>query len=121
MMPVMSTPKITWKVAEPPSGRFRSFHKRGWPSAGIGPNSQAAISIYCEDDYRPARVKTGEHAELKVTVAEWFTREGNTPSFHWRTMKQRFATLDEAKKFATEWYLAHPNFWPPELQPKESA
>ena len=111
--------KITWKVAEAPTGRYRSFHKRGWPSAYMG--DHPVLAIYCDDSYTPAKAKSGEHAELKVTVAQWFEREGMTPSFKWLTMKQRFATLDAAKKAATDWYLAHQNFWHPDLQPKDQA
>lgn len=111
--------KITWKVAEAPTGRYKSFHKRGWPTASMG--DKPVLSIHCDDSYTPAKAKSGEHAELKVNVAEWFTREGLAPSFNWRTLKQRFTSLDEAKKVATEWYLSHPNFWHPDFQPKDPA
>lgn len=48
--------KLTWKVDPPPSGRWKSFTKRGWPTAEWPDGSIAAL-IYCADEYIPRLVK----------------------------------------------------------------
>jgi len=61
--------KFVWVVAEVPTGRYRSFQKRGWPTAWYnGRNGKPVAFLSSEDDYVPANVKTGNHTEIKVTV-----------------------------------------------------
>jgi hypothetical protein len=101
--------KLKWKVAEAPTGRYRSFEKRGWPSAYYVDNgNNAAVAIYCEDEYRPENVKIGKHAVLEVRIADWSVEH----AFKWRTLKQRFATLQEAKETVTKFLEANPKYWP---------
>lgn len=109
-------PKIKWKVGSPPTGRYRSFEKRGWPSATIGPDDQPIASITCEDDYTPQRAKGGGHGELTVSIAVWQPREGNTDTFKWRTMKQRYQSLDAAKRAAEDFIIKYPSTWPTQLR-----
>lgn len=90
--------KIKWVVGVKPTGPFRSFSKRSWPSGFIGPNHNSAFFITCEDEYVPAKVKSGQHGELKVGVAIY----GVDGRFVWRNFKKRFATLKEAKDYAQE-------------------
>ena len=37
--------KLIWKVAEAPTGRFRSFDKRGWPSATYETKDGSCCSV----------------------------------------------------------------------------
>jgi hypothetical protein len=109
-------PKIKWKVSDIPVGRYRSFEKRGWPSAEYL-DGRAAFYIYCDDEYRPRNVKTGNHKELTVKIAEWFPeRSAEYDAFRWHTLKNRFATLKEAKEAAMNALKAHPHFVPKDLQ-----
>lgn len=105
--------KYTWKVSETPSGRFRSFQKRAWPTAETDDGS-AIGWISCEDDYRPSQVKTGNHKPLTVRVR----KKCETPEdiekfggFKWMKMVQTFKTLDEAKASFKRFVDSHP-VWP---------
>jgi hypothetical protein len=104
----MNKLKITWKVAEAPSGRFRSFQDRAWPSATYA-DGQSALHITCVDDYRPKQVKLGQHAELSVNIAVYpETREAGKSAFEWKRLKAKFATLAEAKAGGENFLNAHP-------------
>lgn len=98
--------KLKWKVAEKPTGLYRSFSSRGWPTAYYEGGHPAA-SISCEDAYVPARVRSGNHSELTVQIADWSTQGRG---FEWRTLKQRCSTLDEAKAFAESALEKRPHF-----------
>jgi hypothetical protein len=95
---------LKWKVDEAPTGRYRSFQSRGWPSAEYK-DGRPAAAIYCEDSYEPANARTGKHAPLSVRVAD----HSVTP-WKWRTVKQRFATLQEAKDGITKLLEQFPKF-----------
>lgn len=100
--------KLKWKVDSAPTGRYRSFEKRGFPSADYAGTDKCAVTIYCEDDYRPSDIKEGKHKELTVKIADYSAE----PSFQWRTLKQRFKTLAEAKEAAIKFLSEHPVFRP---------
>lgn len=112
--------KLTWRVADPPTGRYRSFYPRGWPSAQW-PSGQPAAVIYCDDSYTPARGR-GEatHGPLKVCVADHSVRtaEGR-PTFRWRTCSHRPETLAEAKALAERVLGKHPEFHPQDVTVSE--
>lgn len=97
---------FTWKVSEAPSGRYRSFQKRGWPSAHYKADRMAA-RIVCDEDYSLKKSKSGEHAPLKVNIADYSV----TP-WEWRQMKGEFATLDEAKDAFAALLIKHPKLAP---------
>lgn len=110
---------LIWRVDSPPTGRYRSFSRRGWPHAYHPEDNSPAAMIQCEDEYVPSRVKIGQHAELVVSIADHSIRRGKTPEqarelagFIWRRLKQRCKTLDEAKALAEAATLAHPTFKP---------
>ena len=102
--------KLKWRVDPAPTGRYRSFQKRYWPSAEYT-NQRPAFSIVCEDEYRPQNVKTGEHKPLTVRVAVY-----NERSFDWRTLKTRADTLADAKALAQRAIDQHPEWLPIELR-----
>jgi hypothetical protein len=102
--------KLKWKVSSPPTGRYRSFEKRGWPTASF-PNGDPAAAIYCKDDYEPSLAKTGQHAELVICVAKWHRKESGGRTFEWKTLVLRAATLDAAKQLVTDFFAKHPEFY----------
>jgi hypothetical protein len=96
--------KIKWKVAEVPTGTYRSFSGRSWPSAVYEDGSTAACLI-CNDEYVPAHVKTGSHSQIVIKIAD----HSITP-WCWRTLKQRAFTLAEAKEMVNLVLAAYPHF-----------
>lgn len=101
--------KVTWKVAPPPTGRYRSFEKRGWPFATYKDDKSAAL-IACDDEYVPSKVATGDHKELTVRIADYTAVTGG--SYTWRTMKARFKTLKDAKDAVEAFLTQNPTFCP---------
>lgn len=104
--------KIKWKVAEAPTGRYRSFYDRSWPSAEYNENPIARLE--CDDEYRPADVKTGNHAPITVYVADWSVRETNPlgSAFVWKKSKVKANTLKEAKEMVDKILIDYPHFLP---------
>ncbi len=114
----MNTPplKLKWKIAAPPTGKYRSFDKRSWPSANHE-NGRPAVMISCDDSYVPANVKTGSHGPLAVRIADWsMPTDPEAARWQWRKLKGTFATLDEAKRAAQAVLAKHPEFWPGDEQ-----
>jgi len=125
-VPVYAASKlIKWKASEPPSGRFRSFSTRAWPSAEYA-NGDPAVSIYSTDEYRPADAKSGQHAPLTVMIADWGLspeEKAKRGAFVWRKMKGEFKTLAEAKAAAEKLLAANPQIHsqrPSDLTPQTS-
>ena len=105
---------LRWRVDPVPTGRYRSFQTRGWPT-GEYPDGRAAASLHCDDEYTPARARGEQpHGPIKVRVAQWFSPEerGERAAFEWRTVKRRAATLEEAKALAVRVLRQHPEFQP---------
>jgi hypothetical protein len=99
--------KFVWRVDPPPTGQFRSFERRAWPSAEV--NGNPALRIECEanDGYTPARARGEEpHGLLSVRVADY----RNGEQFRWRTLKQDFSTLSEAKAAGEAFLRKYPDF-----------
>jgi len=89
--------KLYWKVDPAPTGRFRSFEKRGWPTAYYDKDEdKIAAALYCDAEYVPSIVKSGELFNIQVRIADYSIGGGG---WEWRTMKTRCKSLDEAKKF----------------------
>lgn len=105
--------KLIWRVAPAPTGRYRVFQKRGWPSADW-PNGQCAVMLSCEDAYSPARAR-GEvpHEEIRVYVADHshLTTDGR-PNFQWKLCKVRARSLEQAKRVAERVLELYPQFHP---------
>lgn len=102
---------IKWKVAEAPTGQFRSFAHRCWPTASY-PGDKIAAQILCNDSYSAFTVRSGSHEPLKVMVADYSV----SPSWQWRVMKARFSTLDEAKAAVLSFVEKHPEMRPEDLR-----
>lgn len=84
---------VKWKVSDIPTGRYRSFDERSWPTAEYSDGSNCAM-LRCEDEYIPKNVKTGNHKPITVYMAK-----PNGNSFNWVAMKRTCSTIKEAKSF----------------------
>ena len=102
--------KYRWKVSPEPTGRYRSFEKRSWPTAWYA-NGEIAASISCDDDYRPVDAREGKHGPLTVAVADH-----SEEKWKWRRMKQRFSTLTEARDGFAKLLNIMPHLAPKEAQ-----
>ncbi len=106
--------KLVWRVAPKPTGRYRSFEKRGWPSADwvdSQGNTYPACQVRCEDGYYPAGVKTGNHAPLRIRVMDYRERgQGGNCSWTGKVTKAEFKTLAEAK----DWFKTHGHRYAPQ-------
>lgn len=96
--------RIKWEVEPAPTGRYGSFEKRGWPIGFLDGDGQRVL-IRCNDEYVPARVKTGDHSELTVSVDIYDNITGKTKL---ATLKQRAKTLKEAKELAEGFFARNP-------------
>jgi len=107
--------KLKWRVAPVPTGRYRSFEFRGWPTATYADSDEwTAVTIDCEDEYVPANARAGSHGPLTIRLAQWYSPEerGSRAAFEWRTVVDRASTLQEAKEVAQKILNDRPDFWP---------
>ena len=110
--------KLKWKTGIVPKGRWKSFQKRDWPNANYE-SGLPAIDIIGEESYNLDRVKTGNHSELTVRVAQYHHTEElkrKHGAFSWRILKQRFTSLNEAKEAGGNFIQRHPEFHPKETE-----
>lgn len=101
--------KLIWKASEAPTGRYRSFQRRSWPTATWGKDGPMAVALYSFDnsDYVP---RLAELIEIEIRVADHRT----DPEWHWRKLKARGKGLKDAKRIAAAFFEAHPEFKPKE-------
>jgi hypothetical protein len=100
--------KLKWKVSASPTGEYRSFQHRSWPTAEV--IGVTVAQILCDDDYTPARSRSEDrHGELTVMVAN-----RNECPWKWRRMKARFTTLSDAKAATQQFFDAHLEWLPKE-------
>lgn len=108
--------KITWKVSDKPTGRYRSFEHRSWPSAAF-PDGQYCAIVECADDYTPARAREEHpHAPLVLRIAKFYTSDEGIERWKWVKAKQVFDTMDQVKAAVCMLYNKYP-----ELRPKKYA
>jgi hypothetical protein len=110
-MPPRIEPKLVWRVAPAPSGPYRAFALRSWPSAFFfRADGPVAATIGCSERYEPSRARTGQHPPLIVRVYDWRGRPG-IPVTTLR-LKDTYPTLETAKAAVRELYRNHPHFIP---------
>jgi hypothetical protein len=103
------TPKIKWRVSSAPTGRYRSFQRRSWPTANyVTREEEIAVQILCEEDYVPSRVATGNHPPLTIWIADHSAK----PVWKWVTLTRPAATLKEAKERVAAFLAKNPHFAP---------
>jgi len=103
--------KLVWRVQPAPTGKYRSFQKRGWPTACYKGTETPAAFLWCEDDYHPARVREGQHREITITVLHHNHPE-NPRSWKQFALKAKSETLEGAKMLAQQFLDVHPTFHP---------
>jgi len=97
--------KYKWHVQSAPTGRYRSFERRGFPSAEYEDRNMAAFIGSVEDwEYIPSQ-KQYKSLELR------FADHSVTP-WKWRKLVKRFSTIQEAKDAFARFIKNHPEFEP---------
>lgn len=99
--------KLKWRVAEAPTGPYRAFQRRGWPTATLG-NDRTAFHILCADAYVPAFVREGKHGPLTIGVAVYNEKP---VGFTWKYFKVKSDTLKEAKERCQSYVDRHPEIF----------
>lgn len=102
--------KIKWRISEKPTGPYRSFQKRHWPSAYYS-NKIPCASLDCSTQYSATSVKIGCHSEITVRVADHSQKP-----WQLRTLKARAKTLAEAKQMVADFIKKYPHYIPEELR-----
>lgn len=99
--------KLKWKVGEKPTGRYRSFQNRAWPSAEYSTGDHAGhIGSVGDRSYHVSLTMT---EELQVYVA---CRDQDKVRFTNRRLKGTFRGLDAAKAALQSFLDRHPEHWP---------
>jgi hypothetical protein len=98
----MTEAKLKWRVGEKPTGLYRSFAERAWPSAEL-PNGHIAAILEASEAYA---LRVAETTELRVRVAD--RSAGST--FVWRTLKARPVGVKAAKALVARFFEAHSEF-----------
>jgi hypothetical protein len=108
--------KLYWKVAPKPTGRYRSFESRAWPTPYYDKElNKPAAFLVCDDDYTPSLVVAGRHAPLTIIVLHHQHPDGGASWKRFR-LKKTAATLDEAKKMVLEFVQSHADWHPKDKQ-----
>jgi hypothetical protein len=105
--------KIKWKVADAPTGKYRAFYDRGWPSAYYTHIDKPAVFLTCDDGYVPAQVRAGKHSPIWIRVLHHNHERANGSWVQFK-LKQPAATLEQAKQRAEAFLMGHPDWWPKE-------
>ena len=109
-------PKLKWRVDPAPTGPYRSFSKRAWPSADY-PNGATAgyiINVYKVPYEGFHRKET--NLNLKVRIAKWVKKEDGSDTFVWVVSRRTFSTIAEAKEGLNKLLEANPNLMHPEYR-----
>lgn len=101
------TALIQWEVCPKPTGPYRTFRKRGWPSGFAKSLPHIRFLIDCEDAYEPHLVRTGRHKELTLSV----DIPNRISGYRIAKFKTRFSTLKEAQAAAEKYWAARQSFY----------
>lgn len=93
--------KLTWRVAPEPTGRYRSFERRAWPSAEYK-NGACAAYMSHEESYEPSVHKNATDLVIKLHIAKWDQKEDGRWGFKWRVLNKRASSIAEAKQIVEE-------------------
>lgn len=100
--------KLKWRVQEKPTGRYRSFHKRGWPTCSYVDDNMSHAGHIAAVDGRGYVPREAEDVLLEVWVA---CRSGQVNFTNLR-MTKRFKGLKAAKAGLEDFIQRHPEHWP---------
>lgn len=111
--------RLKWKMADAPTGRYRAFEKRGWPSlmyTDAAEEGTIAAMLRCNISYHTRVAESGEHPPITVHIAFFRINERGIETFDWRKLKKEFANLEEAKAAAEKYVRENPSIRPRDLQ-----
>jgi hypothetical protein len=97
----MTQSKLKWRVQPAPTGRYRSFERRGWPEAQI--DGVIVAMLEAPENYSTRVLET---TELRVRV----TDRSKAGPFAWRTLKARPIGVTAAKALVGAFFAAHPEW-----------
>ncbi len=98
--------KIKWKVEWPPTGRYRSFQARGWPSAE-DQDGEPLAAIYHRESYTAQLAKDAGPESITVNIADH-----SIHPWKWRTLTKRFDNVSQAKQMVKLFFESRPELWP---------
>lgn len=98
--------KMKWRVGEKPTGPYRSFHKRSWPTAWYGEDLAASLHHVDGEGYWPREAET---AVLEVWVFDY--RDGRVGRKRAR-LKARPVGVKAAKELVQRFYSANQDWLP---------
>lgn len=107
--------KLVWKVSGKPTGRYRGFEQRSWPTADYAGIERPAVMLLCKSEYVPRLVKDGDHDPISVCIADYGNPEDHG-SFKWHRLIAKAFTLKEAKELAQRFLEKHPEYLPTEVK-----
>lgn len=96
--------KLKWRVCAPATGAYRSFQKRGWPSAEYR-NERTAATLSCDTEYSAQDVRDFTHAPISIRVLDW---SGEKPVS--RLFKFQATDLAMAKAFVDRVLNKNPHY-----------
>ena len=98
--------KVVWRVSDKPTGRYRSFQGRDWPSAFLGHKDGNIIFNLTPVEkgvhYYP---NIAESTDLMVRIMDW---RGEKPI--WLRLKRVCHGVTSAKRYAHEFLKSHPEY-----------
>ncbi len=103
--------KIRWRLGEMPTGRYKSFSNRAWPSAYYSGTGRAAVRLCSDIGYSASRVKNQQHGPIDIYIAVYAKTEEarrERGAFSWWKMSKPAETLEEAKRRAQEYLDENP-------------
>ncbi len=109
--------KIKWTVGNAPTGMYRSFQHRSWPTAEDEHGNVIAQMRHPKSYTAALAVYAGENA-ITVYIADWYNamaevRDKNKPAFEWRKLKKNFNCVGDAKRAVATFFKTHPEFKTP--------
>ena len=102
---------LHWRISAAPTGKYRSFQTRAWPSADYA-NGSPAITLYSDSKEEKENL---ESATIMICAADWSMGrldKAKYGSFVWRTLTKRATGLKQAKEIAAQFLAAHPEYAP---------
>lgn len=101
--------RIIWRLGEKPTGRYRSFSQRSWPT-GTWKSPEGPMAAKMADvenvGYHPS---VAENSHLKVWIAK---HHEVGAGFDWLLLKTRPYGVVEAKRLVEKFYADHPEMIP---------
>lgn len=105
---------LKWKNGASPSGPYRSFQKRAWPSA-TDQQGNTAAHLDCDASYNASLAEDSGQYDITVRVADWTNDNNGRPdptksAFEWRRLTKTFKNVKDAKKAAEDILTKNPHF-----------